>query len=108
MSVGKANNLSKEILDRNVSDLLDVASCIHKLSKKGNLKRDKHGYFLHYSVRGANITEFCHKTLLTTCRSWLIGIESSDCALMERNHRNNQTISVKRRVSCPNLGHCNV
>ena len=101
----KANSALQEALDGNASDPPKVPLCTHQLDNKGSLKKDVDGFYLCCSTRGANLTELHHKTLVSTCGTWKMGIECSDCLLMERNHRHNCKMSLKRRVNFPSIGH---
>ena len=76
---------------------------LHQLNKKGEPKIDSNGFHLYYSIRGTNLTELFHKSLVSTYRTWQVGIEYSDYLLMECNHRNNYRMSLKKRINFPNI-----
>ena len=46
-------------------------------------------FHLYHSIRGTNLIELFHKSLVSTYGTWQVRIEYSDCLLMEYNYRNN-------------------
>ena len=51
------------------------------------------------------MTELYHKNLVSNHGEWKIGVEFSDCMLIERNHRHNYIIYTKKRTNFPRIGH---
>ena len=69
------------------SDPPNTLMFMHQLNKHGEPKKDPMGLFLCHSVRGTNLTELRHKSLISTYGTWKMGIEFSDYILAERNRR---------------------
>ena len=90
----KANNLLEVLLDGFISNPPDLPLCLHQLNKKGDSKIDSDGFYLYHYIRETNLIELFHKSLVSAYRTWQVGIEYSDCLLMERNRRNNHRMSL--------------
>ena len=75
----KASNILAEILDGNISDPPNLQLYAHQLNKKGEKKIDKDGFYLYHCMRGTNLTELFHKSLVSTYSTWKVGVEYSDC-----------------------------
>ncbi|KAK3271924.1 hypothetical protein CYMTET_19751 [Cymbomonas tetramitiformis] len=102
---GRANNVLKEILAGHAADIPSYEYYYHRLDARGELACDSLGIPLIDCNRGTNDTECVHKQLVTTFGTWHIGIEMSDCLMAERRHRYNQSVSERRRLGFPKLGH---
>jgi len=65
----KANNILKDILDRNISDPLNISFHMYQLDKKGNLKEDNIRFYLYYSTKSTNLIEIYYKALVCMHKS---------------------------------------
>ena len=71
-------------MNGHASDPPELSMHMHQLEKKREPKRDQDGFYLFFSLRGTNVTEFYHKILFSTVRIWNMVIKFSDCVLIER------------------------
>ena len=83
------------MLDKNIRDLSNLPIYMYQSNKKGEFKMDKDRFYLFYSTRGINLIEFYYEILEIIHRIWRLGIEFSNCILIEKNHRYNYAIFKK-------------
>jgi hypothetical protein len=101
----KANNVLKEILLGHCADMPGISFYRNKLNARGGISFDALGLALIECSRGTNDVECVHKQIVTAFGGWCTGVEMADALLAEFRHRYNHSISERRRLGFPVLGH---
>jgi len=101
----KANDVLVEVLLGHCSYPPGYAFYSYKLSIKAELMQNKYSFPLLHCNRGTNDVEVFKELILTVFKTWVMGVEMSDCLMTERWHRHNHRCSEKRRNGFPKVGH---